>query len=84
MLLLQRRRLIAVTEPDETVRGWLAAYPLKIEPMDEAVVMASRTLPFAHGDPMDRFIAATAYLHGLPLATSDARLIDLPWLSTIS
>jgi PIN domain nuclease of toxin-antitoxin system len=29
---------------------------------------------FAHGDPADRIIAATAIVHGAQLVTADARL----------
>ena len=48
------------------------------------MAMLSRTLPFAHGDPADRFIAATANAMNMPLITYDQKLIDLPWLKTIS
>jgi len=49
-------------------------------PLTAEVAVLSRTLAFAHEDPADRFIAATAYALGAQLATSDQRLRELPWI----
>ena len=38
---------------------------------------------FAHGDPADRLIAATARLHRAPLMTSDVKLRKLKEVATI-
>lgn len=48
------------------------------------MAMLSRTLPFTHGDLADWFIAATANAMSMPLITYDQKLIQLPWLKTIS
>ena len=39
------------------------------------VALASRTVDVEHQDPADRFIVATAKVHGLTLVTADARLL---------
>lgn len=77
MLLLERGRLRSGSSPEETVKEWLARYPLEVVPIDAEIAILSRTLPFEHEDPADRFIAATAFSRGVPLATSDARLLSL-------
>lgn len=52
--------------------------------LNSEIAMLSRTLPFAHEDPADRFIAATAHALNMPLMTYDRKLQQLPWLKTIS
>jgi PIN domain nuclease of toxin-antitoxin system len=43
--------------------------------LDGQVAIDSVALTGLHGDPMDRFIAATAIKLSMPLVTSDARLL---------
>jgi PIN domain nuclease of toxin-antitoxin system len=83
MRLLEKGRLQSAWTPQEVVRRWLAANPFRVVPVDTEVAILARTLPFVHEDPADRFIAATAHHLGAALATSDARLRDLPWLNTL-
>jgi len=83
LLLVQRGRIDSGFEAVETPGKWLARYPFKVLPLDYETVLLSRSLVFEHEDPADRFIAATAFRHTVPLATSDARLLSLPWLTTI-
>jgi PIN domain nuclease of toxin-antitoxin system len=83
VLLVQAGRLNTGFEPSETAHKWLARYPFKVLDLDFQSANLSRTLPFNHGDPADRFIAATAFRHNAPLATHDARLKSLPWLKII-
>jgi len=52
-------------------------------PLTASIAAKSRELRFQHNDPADRFIAATAYLEKIPLATSDENLLELSWLKTI-
>jgi PIN domain nuclease of toxin-antitoxin system len=52
--------------------------------LNSEIAMLSRTLSFKHNDPADRFIAATASYLNLPLITYDQKLLQLPWLKTIS
>jgi PIN domain nuclease of toxin-antitoxin system len=43
-------------------------------PVDTQTWLASLALPWAHTDPADRVIVATASLKGLPLLTKDAEI----------
>ena len=83
-LAIEKGRIESVDGPEETVRMWLSRVPMTVVPLDLEIALLSRSLPFEHEDPADRFIAATAHRLGVPLATSDARLVALPWLKTIS
>lgn len=83
-LAVQKGRIESPHDAEETVRRWIARYPLTVVPLELEIALLSRTLAFEHEDPADRFIAATAHRLGVPLATSDARLASLPWLKTIS
>ena len=66
---------IALTMPVDQWR--VEALQLGIEelPLDGEIAIASVALPDLHADPADRFIAATALKTGVPLVTSDARLL---------
>jgi len=81
MMLFERGRLASQFSPDETVRRWLEVAPLRVVPVDIEIAVLARTLRFQHDDPADRFIAATAYRAKVPLATNDAKLRSLSWLS---
>ena len=45
-------------------------------PLDGAIALRSLDLANLHDDPADRFIAATALVHGATLMTADQRLLD--------
>jgi PIN domain nuclease of toxin-antitoxin system len=83
MMLLEKGRLESPFSPSETIRRWLEAAPMRIVPVDGEIAILSRTLQFEHEDPADRFIAASAFRQGAPLATADARLLRLNWLSAV-
>jgi PIN domain nuclease of toxin-antitoxin system len=83
-LLIEKGRIDTGMSPAETVSAWLGRTPMRVIPIDAEIALLSRSLPFQHEDPADRFIAATAHRLGAPLATSDARLLSLPWLKTVS
>jgi PIN domain nuclease of toxin-antitoxin system len=51
--------------------------PVKEAPLTFEVALESRRIRLPHKDPADRFIAATAKVFQLTLATSDARLLKL-------
>ena len=82
-LAIEKGRIESILNGEATVREWLARYPLQVIPLDAEIALLSRSLPFEHEDPADRFIAATAHRLKAPLATSDARLLGLPWLRTL-
>lgn len=83
-MLFEKERLKTNLPVGAKVADMLKRYPLTVVPVDAEIALLSRSLPFEHEDPADRFIAATAHRLGVPLATSDARLLALPWLRTIS
>jgi PIN domain nuclease of toxin-antitoxin system len=49
-----------------------------------AVVLESERLALPHRDPADRFIAASARIHGLTLVTADRRLLGAKGLAVLS
>ena len=49
--------------------------PVAEAPLTIDVAFTSRTVDLEHQDPADRFIVATAKVHGLTLVTADRRLL---------
>ena len=74
--LLQARRRLQLPA---SVREWrdavLAAGVIEL-PLDGAVAVRALELSGLHDDPADRFIVATALVHGAALMTADERLLD--------
>jgi PIN domain nuclease of toxin-antitoxin system len=70
----------------EEVEAWIehATAPFREAPLTHAIAMESQRLAVAHSDPADRFIAATAKVLGLTLATADTRLLGLGDVATIA
>jgi PIN domain nuclease of toxin-antitoxin system len=63
------------------LRDWveraLSAPGVRLVPLDAAVAAESTLLPGEpQGDPADRFLIATARMHGLVLATRDQQILD--------
>ena len=79
----ERGRIKTELPPVETARAMIVATGAVVFPVDTEIAVLARTLEFIHSDPADRFIAATAYQLGCPLATVDDKLIDLPWLKIL-
>ncbi len=61
----------------------IAARQVRVLPITPAVAVLSQADAFAHGDPADRLIAATAQLHQAVLVTADSRLRKLKDITTI-
>lgn len=80
---VQIGRLNSPMSAEETVRKWIGASPIQIVSVDSEIAILSRSLRFEHDDPADRFIAATAFRLGCPLATVDERLRKLKWLKVL-
>lgn len=50
---------------------------IRLAPLDAGIAVESTLLPGElHGDPADRFLIATARIHGAMLATRDARILE--------
>jgi PIN domain nuclease of toxin-antitoxin system len=74
--LLQSRRRLKLPA---SVREWrdavLGAGAIEL-PLDGTVAVRALELSGLHDDPADRFIVATALVHGAALMTADERLLD--------
>jgi len=53
-------------------------------PLTHEIVLAAQQLSWAHRDPADRFLAATAQVLGLTLVTADERLLGLKDIATLA
>ena len=53
-------------------------------PVDRAVALDSQAPDMPAKDPADRFIAATARIHGLTLLTHDRQMLDSPAVPTLA
>jgi len=73
-VLVDRGRLVLDIEPARWVRRVLRQAPFREAPLTHEVAMRSPSIDLRHRDPADRFLAATAAVHGLTLVTADARL----------
>ncbi|MGH9362656.1 MAG: type II toxin-antitoxin system VapC family toxin [Thermoanaerobaculia bacterium] len=73
---------------DGPLRGWVAdareRFPVQDAPLTDEVALASLEISLPHRDPADHFLAATAMVYRLTLATVDERLIGAGWLATVS
>jgi PIN domain nuclease of toxin-antitoxin system len=62
-----------------TAAAWareaLERAPLRDAPLTREVVWRTRDIRVEHGDPADRFLAATAAAYDLTLVTADERLL---------
>jgi PIN domain nuclease of toxin-antitoxin system len=74
-LLIARRRLRLVDSAKETRRLILTAGSTEL-PLTGDIAILAGELDGLHGDPADRFIAATAIVHDATLLTADHRLLQ--------
>ena len=79
-MLVAKKRLVLELAVDRWRRDLLAA-GLRELPVDGRVGVRAASLAGLHRDPADRFIAATAEMHGANLATADRRLLG--WRSEV-
>jgi PIN domain nuclease of toxin-antitoxin system len=61
-----------------------ATSPFREAPLTHEIVLESQKISFPHRDPADRFIAATAKVLGLTLATADTKLLGLGDIATLA
>lgn len=81
-LALQRKNRIHV--PSQLEQWWFEALKqFREAPLTHEIVLVANQLPL-HGDPADRFLAATAKVHGLTLVTADERLLGLGDIATLA
>ncbi len=84
LLLAEKGRITIGNDPHTWVRKALEGQLIREARLSYEVAMESRRLDLPHQDPADRFIAATALVHGLTLITSDQHLIACKAVRTLS
>ena len=75
LLLAERGRVVLNPDPHRWLRKAISIAPIAEAPLTIDVALTSRSVDVEHQDPADRFIVATAAVHGLTLVTADARLL---------
>jgi PIN domain nuclease of toxin-antitoxin system len=73
--LLQARGRVRLSMPVTEWRQALLAAGIVELPLDGSIAVPALELTGLHDDPADRFIAATAVVHGATLVTADERLL---------
>ena len=70
------RKVELPVPPGEWWDGVVAHHRLEVLPVDAHVAMRATGLPPIRRDPADRFIIATAELHGAAVVTADGRFAE--------
>lgn len=76
LLLAEKKRIILKPDPEKGVRNLIKQLPFREAAINQEVAIMSRRINLPHHDPADRFLAATAVVYNLVLATADKRLIN--------
>lgn len=84
LVLARKKRLELDPEPAAWVRTALRKSATTLAPLDHEVALRSEDLPgFASRDPADRFLVATALVHGLAVATADRAMHEFDALEVV-
>ena len=73
-LLYDSGRLKLAEGPEAWLEKAMALAPLREAPLTHEIALATRSVRLPHRDPADRFLVATALVHGLTLVTADRHL----------
>ncbi len=84
LVLAEKKRVALKGDAREWIARALDQAPMHQASLNFEVVYASRTLALEHEDPADRFLAATALVYDLVLATADHRLLDSRGFQTLA
>jgi PIN domain nuclease of toxin-antitoxin system len=70
----------------QDLKAWVeqATSPFREAPLTHAIALESQQISLDHKDPADRFLAATAKVFGLTLATADTKLLGLGDIATLA
>lgn len=74
-VLFQKGKIQIASDPGTWIRQALAKGFVVEAALTHEIALQSRLIELPHQDPADRFIAATALVHGFTLATSDKHLL---------
>ncbi len=83
IVLSEKRRVVLEPDPVTWIRDVLSTIPFQEAMVNHEVAMRSRLIRLPHGDPVDRFLAATAAVYELTLVTADERLLQSREFSTL-
>jgi PIN domain nuclease of toxin-antitoxin system len=75
LVLVGKKRLAIREKSADWIAAALAEAPMHEAPLTHEVALTSRTIRVVHEDTADRFLAATAAVYDLVLATADERLL---------
>ena len=78
LVLAEKERVVLHPDPWSWIRTALSVRPMRAVPVTFDVAFGSRSIRLGHNDPADRFIAATAMVHGFTLVTADRSLLRCP------
>ena len=78
LVLAEKERVLLHPDPWSWIRTALSVRPMQEVPVTFDIAFGSRSIRLGHDDPADRFIAATAMVHGLTLVTADRSLLRCP------
>jgi PIN domain nuclease of toxin-antitoxin system len=83
-ILCRKGRMQVHPDLSTWVRRSMSDLQLSEAPLTVEVALAIPTISFAHGDPADQFLAATAKVFDLSLITADEHLLKLPGIRTLA
>jgi len=75
LVLADKKRVSFACDAQDWIARALEQAPMQEAPLNHQVALARRTIALDHEDPADRFLAATAHVYDLVLATADQRLL---------
>lgn len=84
LILSEKGRVELEGDPQAWIRRALDRIPVREAPLSFDIASESRRLELAHGDPADRFLAATARILDLTLVTADRRLLKAKGLKVLA
>jgi PIN domain nuclease of toxin-antitoxin system len=84
MMLAHKGRIILEGKPESWIREALSHSNMKEANLNYEVAIMSLDLHLPHGDPSDRFLAATAIVYDLTLVTADERLLSCRQYPTLA
>ena len=76
-MLIAHGRLKVDEDPRSFLETTLHARAIRVLPISPSIAVLAQSDEFAHGDPADRVIGATAAVHRATLVSADARLRKL-------
>ena len=82
-MLIARGRIHPGMSAQDFLDAMIVSRRIRILAITPEIAILAQSDAFAHGDPADRLIAASAQLHGASLVTSDVKLRGLSLVSTI-